>query len=109
MVNVDNKSISMHEYVLENFPKKNDYSFIDKKDLEELIDALIEFEERYIESIEPDADGEYEYDDEVAFSFIVNLLNERSQKYAMYHNAIVEDYMEVSEQYMSETGNIDWV
>lgn len=103
------KEISLREYLFENFPKKNDYSFIEQRDLEEMIDALIKFEQQYIDSIEPDMDGEYEYDDEVAYSFIVNLLNERSQKYAMYHNAIVDDFMDVSEQYMNETGSIDWV
>ncbi|NLB60894.1 MAG: hypothetical protein GX802_00445 [Clostridiales bacterium] len=106
---MENKEMSLREYALENFPKKNDYSFIEQKDLEEMIDALIKFEQQYIDSIEPDNDGEYEYDDEAAFGFIVNLLNERSQKYAMYHNAIVDDFMDVSEQYMNETGNNDWV
>ncbi len=95
-------------YVLSGMPKKNDYSILAEGDLERITDALIEFEEAYINSITPNADGELEYDDQAAFDMISKALKEEFPQYLTFCEAMTNDYMDLSEEFLTESGDIDW-
>ena len=97
----------MKEYVQENLAKMNDYSFMEK-DYAAVVSKLVDIEMGYIDSLEPDADGEYDYDDEAAFDLILAEMGKAFPQYKMYLEALTDDYLDVSERYLSENGDIDW-
>ncbi|MBQ9949605.1 MAG: hypothetical protein IJO93_02665 [Clostridia bacterium] len=97
----------MKNYVQEKLAKMNDYSFMDT-DFVKVVSALVDFEMEYIDSLTPDENGECDYDDDAAFDYILAGMNKDFSAYKMYLECLVDDYLEVSESYLSENGEIDW-
>ena len=97
----------MKNYVQEKLKNMNDYSFMDS-DYNKVVSALVDLETAYIDSLEPNADGECDYDDEAAFEYILKGMNREFASYKTYLECLVDDYLEVSEAYLSEKGEIDW-
>jgi len=98
---------AMKEYVQEKLAKMNDYSFMEN-DYAAVVSKLVDTEVMYINSLEPDADGEFDYDDEEAFDMIQAEMEKAFPQYRMYIEALTDDYLDVSERYLSESGEIDW-
>ena len=98
----------LKQYVLEHMPEMNDYSILMEGDLEQIVDALIEFEEDYIGSIDPNGSGELEYDDDAAFSMLSCELKKAFPQYETFCEAITNDYMDLSEKFLTESGDIEW-
>lgn len=98
---------NMKAFVQEKLATMNDYSFMDS-DYQKVVSALVDLEMEYIDSIEPNSDGERDYDDEVAFERILKGMKKDFSEYATYLECLVDDYLEVSEEYLSENGEIDW-
>ena len=98
---------SMKAYVGEKLKEMNDYSFMDS-DYNKVVSALVELEMQYIDGLEPDESGECDYDDEAAYDMILAGMNKDFAEYKMYLECLVDDYLEVSEEYLSEAGEIEW-
>ena len=54
------------------------------------------------------ADDGAVYDDDAAFDFMDEKMNERYPAQKMYLMRFVEDYMDYCEQYLDSIGAIDW-
>lgn len=97
----------MKAYVAEHLAKMNDYSFMEE-DFAAVVSKLVETETAYIDGLQPDSDGEYNYDDDEAFELLLGEMQKAFPQYKMYLETLVDDYLDVSEQYLSEHGDIDW-
>lgn len=98
----------LKKYVMEHMPEMNDYSILMDGDLERIVDALIALEEDYIGSIAPNASGELEYDDDKAFASISSGLKAAFPQYETFCEAMTNDYMDLSEKFLTESGDIEW-
>ena len=98
----------LKQYVQEHMPEMNDYSILMDGDLEHIVDALIELEENYIGSITPNGSGELEYDDDAAFNSISCELKRLFPQYETFCEAMTNDYMDLSEKFLPESGDIEW-
>ena len=98
----------LKQYAIEHMPKMNDYSILMDGDLERIVDALIDMEEDYIGSIDPNGAGELEYDDDAAFERLSAGLKEEFPQYETFCEAITNDYMDISEKFLTESGDIEW-
>ena len=85
----------------------NDYSFMDT-DYEKAVSELVDSELEYIDKLLNDESGEAEYDDDYVFDMLVNKMKKDFSEYSMYIECMVDDYLEVSEKYLSEKGDIEW-
>ena len=98
----------LRQYALAHMPEKNDYSILMDGDLERIVEALIDMEEDYIGSIAPNGSGELEYDDDEAFDLLSAKLKEAFPQYSSFCEAITNDYMDLSEKFLTESGEIEW-
>lgn len=97
----------MKAYVIAELPKMNDYSFMGD-DFEKIVATLIRLEDDYIKSIIPNPDGDCDYDDEEAFNVIFHGIRREFPDYAMFFECMVDDYLEISEKFLTDAGEIDW-
>ena len=97
----------MKKYVAEHLKEMNDYSFMGER-YADVVSALVELENEYIDALEPDDSGECEYDDDAAYEYVLKGIRSRFKEFEMYSECLVDDYLEVSEKYLSENGDIDW-
>lgn len=98
---------AMISYVKEHLKEMNDYSFMEN-DYDSIVAKLVETELCYIDSLVPDESGECDYDDDAAYELILKEMNAAFPNYKMYLECLVDDYLDVSEGYLSESGEIDW-
>ena len=98
----------LKKYVMEHMPEMNDYSILVDGDLEHITDTLISLEEDYIGSIDPNGSGELEYDDDAAFEMLVRELKKAFPQYETFCEAMTNDYMDLSEKFLTESGDIEW-
>ena len=98
---------AMKAYVAEHLKEKNDYSFLEN-DYDGVVSALVEAEIAYIEGLKPDKDGEYDYDDDDAYEYILAEMKKAYPSYKMYLECMTDDYLDVSEVYLEESGEIEW-
>lgn len=98
----------LKKYVMERMPDMNDYSILMDGDLERIVETLIDLEEDYIGSIDPSESGELEYDDDAAFRAISQGLKAAFKQYETFCEAMTNDYMDLSEKFLTESGDIEW-
>lgn len=97
----------MKTFIVENLAEMNDYSFMDS-DFQKIASALVDLEMDYINNLVPNSDGECDYDDDAAFDSILAGITAQFPQYKMYFECMVDDYLDVSEKYLSEHDEIDW-
>ncbi len=94
-------------YILEAFRKQGDFlEIVDETTLAEMVAAVLALDEEYMHV--SGADDEAVYDDDAAFDFMHEKMNERYPAQKMYLMRFVEDYMDYNEAYLDSVGLIDW-
>ena len=83
-----------------------------KDRLPSLIDEMMEYDQHFMRLTGViDADGcqgDNEYDDDEAFEQVQAALMEAFPEHKMYAMRFAEDYLDYSEEYLEESGLIDW-
>lgn len=97
----------MKVFVEENLAKMNDYTFMDS-DFKKIVSTFVDAEMAYINGLVPDDNGECDYDDDAAYEILLDTATEKFPQYKMYFECMVDDYLEVSEKYLSDHGEIEW-
>ncbi len=101
------EEISKKQFILKAFTEGGEYNFFPDGMLSLAVDALIELDEEYMQkSGVLDDDGVY--DDDAAFEHIQAGIISKYPDYKMYAMRFVEDYLDINEDYLTETGQIEW-
>ena len=93
-------------FIAEKFRAQGDFSIIEEKTFEEMLDRVIALDEEFMTVSGVDDGGVY--DDDAAYEFMHEKMMAAFPEHKMYMMRFVEDYMEYNEQYMDEAGLIDW-
>lgn len=95
---------AMRAYVLDKFVKEGDFEFLKNGELNEMVDAMIELDTAYMDSLTED--GVYEDDD--AYEKLFTAMQARYPQYKMYCMRLAEDYLDFAEEYLVSVGAIEW-
>lgn len=93
-------------YLLRRLKEQGDYDFLPEGVLETMLDKLMELDEAFMHRTGVDA-GE-PYDDDAAQEALFAGMGEAFPAYRMYMMRLTEDYLDYNEEYLEETGAIDW-
>ncbi len=94
-------------YILDLFLKQGDFpQIMDEAAIGAMLDDVMALDEQYMK--ESGADDGAIYDDDAAFDFMHEKLNEKHPEHKMYTMRFVEDYMDYNEQYLDSIGAIEW-
>lgn len=93
----------MKAFILDKFQKEGDFAFLKEGELEEMVDAMLDLDAAYAESI-----GEGVYDDDEAYDALFEALQKKYPDYKMYCMRLAEDYLDFSEEYLVSIDAIDW-
>ena len=96
---------NQNAYILEKFREQGDFDFM--KELPQVVDALIELDERFMKESGV-TDDDAVYDDDKAYEFLFDGLSERFPARKMYVMRLVEDYLDYEEEYLESIGAIEW-
>ena len=95
---------AMRAYVLDKFVKEGDFDFLKSGELNEMVDAMIELDTAYMDSLTEDA----MYEDDDAYEKLFTSMQERYPQYKMYCMRLAEDYLDFAEEYLVSVGAIEW-
>jgi hypothetical protein len=95
---------AMRAYVLDKFVKEGDFDFLKSGELNEMVDAMIELDTAYMDSLAEDA----MYEDDDAYEKLFTAMQERYPQYKMYCMRLAEDYLDFAEEYLVSVGAIEW-
>ena len=95
---------AMRAYVLDKFVKEGDFDFLKPGELETMVDAMIELDAAYMDSLTEAA----VYDDDTAYEKLFAAMQERFPQYKMYCMRLAEDYLDFAEEYLASIGAIEW-
>ena len=93
-------------YIADKFTKQGDFSILPKDVFEKMLDKVMELDEAFMAQSGVN-DGEV-YDDDQAFEYMMQKLQEAYPEQKMYAMRFVEDYMEYDEAYLESAGLIEW-
>jgi hypothetical protein len=95
---------AMRTYVLDKFVKEGDFEFLKSAELNEMVDAMIELDTAYMNSLTEDA----VYEDDDAYEKLFTAMQVRYPQYKMYCMRLAEDYLDFAEEYLVSVGAIEW-
>lgn len=93
-------------YILAKFREQGDFLMLDGVDLDAMVARAQQAEQDYMEK-----SGVFDggvYDDDEAFERVQAALMESFPEHKMYAMRFAEDYLDYSEEYLEESGLIDW-
>ena len=96
------------KFVLGKFNEQGDYSFLKEGELENMVAAMQEMDEAYMNDSGVDEDGVCVYDDEAAFDHLFEGMKAKFPEYKMYCMRLAEDYMDYYEEYLESIGALEW-
>ena len=88
------------EYIAEKFREQGDFSIIEPKLFDQMLDRVMALDEEYMESSGVEDGGVYDYMHEKLMA--------EFPEHKMYMMRLVDDYMEYNEAYLDSIGAIDW-
>ena len=94
------------EFIAEKFQAQGDFSIIDDETFEKMLTRVQALDRAYMEQSGVDDGGVY--DDDEAFEQVQAALMEAFPEHKMYAMRFAEDYLDYSEEYLEESGLIDW-
>ena len=95
------------QYVLKAFIEKGDFpTIMDQATLEKLLDHIIALDNAFME--ESGANEGAVYDDDAAYAYLHQKMQEAYPDYKAYLMRFVEDYLDYNEAYLESIGAIDW-
>ena len=95
---------SAKDSIRKKFLEQGDFLIFEEALLDRMIDTAISLDEAYIASLDADA----YYDDDKAFDYLLEGMQNTFPDQKMYMMRFVEDYMEYNEEYLDRNGLIDW-
>ena len=93
-------------YIAAKFEQQGDFNILPKGVFEKMLDTVMDVDEVFMQESGVN-DGEV-YDDDKAFEYMMQKLQETFPEQKMYVMRFVEDYMEYDEAYLESVGLIDW-
>ena len=94
------------EYIAEKFREQGDFSIIEPKLFDQMLDRVMALDEEYMESSGVEDGGVY--DDDAAYDYMHEKLMAEFPEHKMYMMRLVDDYMEYNEAYLDSIGAIEW-
>ena len=94
------------EYIAEKFREQGDFSIIEPKLFDQMLDRVMALDGEYMESSGVEDGGVY--DDDAAYDYMHEKLMAEFSEHKMYMMRLVDDYMEYNEAYLDSIGAIDW-
>ena len=99
-------SAAARAFIADKFREQGDFSIIEEKTFEEMLDRVIALDEEFMTVSGVDDGGVY--DDDAAYEFMHEKMMAAFPEHKMYMMRLVEDYMEYNEGYLESIGAIDW-
>ncbi len=96
----------LRAYILNKFTAEGDFDFLKEGELAEIVDAMLSYDEEYMQSSGAN-EGEV-YDDDDAYDLIFARLQKAYPQYKMYCMRLAEDYLDFTEEYLASVDAIDW-
>ncbi len=93
-------------YLLRRLKEQGDYEFLPEGVLEKMLDKLVELDEAFM--LKTGVDAGEPYDDDAAEEALFAGVAEAFPDYRMYMMRLTGDYLDYNEEYLEETGAIDW-
>ncbi len=93
-------------FIANKFDQQGDFKILPKDILEKMLDKVMDLDESFMAETGVN-DGKV-YDDDQAFEYMMQKLQEAFPEQKMYAMRFVEDYMEYDEAYLESVGLIDW-
>ena len=95
-----------HAFILGAFREQGDFLILGEETLDQMVAAILEEDAAYMHSSGAD-EGEV-YDDDAAYEYMFQRMQERFPAQKMYAMRFVEDYLEYNERYLDSIGAIEW-
>lgn len=92
--------------IVKKFLEQGDFLIFGEDAIGEMTQKIMALDDEFIKNT--DADGDGFYDDDAAFTFMVEKMQEAFPERKMYMMRFTEDYMDFNEEYLDEAGLIDW-
>ena len=93
-------------YIAGKFAEQGDFNIFSKDVFEKMLDKVMDLDDAFMDQSGVN-DGQA-YDDDQAFEYMMQGLQEAFPEQKMYAMRFVEDYMEYDEAYLESAGLIDW-
>ena len=93
-------------YIAGKFADQGDFNILPKDVFEKMLDKVMDLDEAFMD--QSGVNDGLVYDDDQAFEYMMNGLQEAFPEQKMYAMRFVEDYMEYDEAYLESVGLIDW-
>ncbi len=94
------------EYIAEKFREQGDFSIIEPKLFDQMLDRVMALDGEYMESSGVEDGGVY--DDAAAYDYKHEKLRAEVPEHKMSMMRHVDEYMEYNEAYLDSIGAIDW-
>lgn len=91
-------------YILDKFNKQGDFSFMKPEELAGAVNMMLGIDAIYIAQLGDDGI----YDEDVVYEKLYKAVCTGYSAYKPYLMRLVDDYMDFLEQYLVETGSIEW-
>lgn len=93
-------------YILNKFTEQGDFLILPADVLDSMLTKALALDEEFMEKSGVN-DGA-EYDDEAAYNYLFEAMQQAFPDQKMYCMRFVDDYLDYSEQYMDSIGAIEW-
>ena len=94
------------EYIAEKFREQGDFSIIEPKLFDQMLDRVMALDEEYMENSGVEDGGVY--DDDAAYDYMHEKLMAEFPEHKMYMMRLVDDYMDFMEQYLVSIDAVEW-
>lgn len=91
-------------YIVDKFNKQGDFAFMKPGELEGAVNMMLGIDAIYIAQLGDDGI----YDEDVVYEKLYSAVSAGYSAYKPYLMRLVDDYMDFFEQYLVESGAIEW-
>ena len=94
-------------FIVEKFLDAGDFTqIVTQEELTRMVTDALALDEAYMK--QSGADEGAVYDDDAAFTYLLDKIMPRYPEHKMYLMRFVEDYMDFNEEYLTSIGAIEW-
>ena len=94
------------KFIKQKFMEQGDFLILKEEVFDQMLDRAVALDEEFMEANDVN-DGEI-YDDDKAFEYLFEGMQNAFEEQKMYCMRFVEDYMDYSEAYLESIGAIEW-
>lgn len=93
-------------YIEKCYQEQGDFAILPKDVFDKMLSRVIALDAQFMNTSGVDEGGVY--DDDEAFDFMFESMQQEFEDQKMYCMRFVEDYMDYNERYLESIGAIDW-